>query len=377
MTSGDNIDDVEWLEDPLEDKRPVRWHESVALLAIVIIADLSIFRGLGYAGNAAFLLATSLLLWWGAAARIWTRSWVPVGVLLLGVAVRLLWCGGPSSAIIGYLLLGTWAATISGRIPFVHTIIGFFTETLVCGMRSLIVFQFRLLVAVLRGVIYTGSTRWQAFLMPVIAVAGFSFLFLLANPELLKLLDMRWLDFIQFSPSFSEFLFLACTLWIAAGWLRPKMLSLVERSSVTPPDPPPTPHPLYESYRNTLSSLSVLFVLYLGFELKTLWFQVLPSGFDYAGYAHQGAFWLTVALAMATLCLSAMFRGRLRYDPRLANLKRWGAIWSALNLLLAIAVYNRLWIYVRFNGLTRLRIVGCLGVATVVVGFILVLRKIS
>jgi len=58
--------------------------------------------------------------------------------------------------------------------------------------------------------------------------------------------------------------------------------------------------PLYSAYRNTLMTLIVLFTIYLVFEFITLWRREFPPGFYYAGYAHQGAAWLTFALALAT-----------------------------------------------------------------------------
>jgi hypothetical protein len=51
-------------------------------------------------------------------------------------------------------------------------------------------------------------------------------------------------------------------------------------------------------------------------------------------------------------------------------------VWSIENFFLAASVYNRLLIYIRFNGLTNMRIVGLYGVSAVVVGFLLVLLKI-
>ena len=71
-----------------------------------------------------------------------------------------------------------------------------------------------------------------------------------------------------------------------------------------------------------------------------------------------------------------MFRGRILRDRRVGRLRVLASIWSAENLLLAAAVYNRLLIYVGFNGLTNMRIVGFYGVSAVVVGFLLVLLKI-
>jgi hypothetical protein len=172
-------------------------------------------------------------------------------------------------------------------------------------------------------------------------------------------------------------------LWIAIGLLRP----VVSRTffEETPGSAEgasdsmreTTESPLYLAYRNTLLTVIVLFAVYLGFEFKTLWFRVFPIGFYYAGYAHEGAAWLTLALALATAILSFIFRGRLLNDPRLTRLRRLAWIWSAENLLLAIAVYNRLYIYIGFNGMTRMRIIGLFGMTAVVVGFILVLRKIA
>jgi hypothetical protein len=74
------------------------------------------------------------------------------------------------------------------------------------------------------------------------------------------------------------------------------------------------------------------------------------------------------------LCL--IFRGAALSDPRLPTLRTLGAIWAVENLLLAVAVYHRLWLYVDFNGMTRLRTAGFLGTTAVVAGLFLVLGKI-
>ena len=133
---------------------------------------------------------------------------------------------------------------------------------------------------------------------------------------------------------------------------------------------------MFTPFRNTLFSVVTLFTVYLGFEFSTLWFREFPANFYYAGYAHEGAAWLTIALALATALLSFMFRGRLLGDARLPVLTRLAWIWSVLNLLLAVAVYNRLWIYIRFNGMTRMRVVGLFGISAVVIGFVLVMIRI-
>lgn len=75
--------------------------------------------------------------------------------------------------------------------------------------------------------------------------------------------------------------------------------------------------------------------------------------------------------------LSLMFRGSVLNDPRLSKLRKLSWLWSIENVILALAVYNRLSIYVNFNGMTRMRTVGLLGMTSVLVGFLLVVRKIS
>ena len=75
--------------------------------------------------------------------------------------------------------------------------------------------------------------------------------------------------------------------------------------------------------------------------------------------------------------LSAAFRGRILLDPRLPQLQRLAWIWSAENLILAVAVVHRMSIYVGFNGMTRMRTVGLFGISAVVVGFLLVVWKIA
>jgi hypothetical protein len=124
-------------------------------------------------------------------------------------------------------------------------------------------------------------------------------------------------------------------------------------------------------------AVSVLFAVYLVFEFQTLWFRKFPPGFHYSRYTHQGAAWLTAALGIATVTLCLIFHGPVLRDPRLQKLKFWTWIWSIENLILVLAVYHRLWIYIDYNGLSRLRTVGMLGVTSVLIGFLLVMLKIS
>lgn len=165
--------------------------------------------------------------------------------------------------------------------------------------------------------------------------------------------------------------------WISIGYLRPSGQLFKRGDSSARIVSETAASPYYDAYRNTLVVVIGLFAVYLVFEFQTLWFRTFPPGFHYSGYAHEGAAWLTVALGLATLLLSLIFRGTISSDPRLSQLKTLSWIWSLENLLLAVAVFNRLFIYIGFNGMTRMRVVGMLGVASVIGGFILVLRKIA
>ncbi|MBN1912654.1 MAG: DUF4173 domain-containing protein, partial [Pirellulales bacterium] len=178
-----------------------------------------------------------------------------------------------------------------------------------------------------------------------------------------------------------EVVFWVAVVWIGVGLLRPMAGRLLpsdeDGEDETVPEGPSASSPLYTAYRNTLVVVILLFAAYLVFEFYKLGFHEFPKGFYYSGYAHQGAAWLTVALGLTTVILSLVFSGRTLRDPRLAQLRALAWIWSMQNFVLAAAVYNRLAIYVGFNGMTRMRIVGIFGMSAVVVGFVLVLWKIG
>jgi len=169
-------------------------------------------------------------------------------------------------------------------------------------------------------------------------------------------------------------------IWIGMGMMRPfirRPLALAQKSFAPQASDEDLRTKIYPAIRNTLLTVIGLFAAYLLLEFSTLWFREFPPGFYYAGYAHEGAAWLTVALGLATAILSVVFRGRLLDDQRLSTLKKLAWIWSAQNFLLAIAVYNRLLIYVNFNGMTRMRTIAFFGITCVVVGFLLVVYKIA
>ena len=362
---------------------PPRWTESIALAALVVLADIAIYRGDGYTGWALVLAVTPFLLCLGAVRRQLGPTLVLLGGMLLLTSARLIWCGTTMAVTVGTAVVPLFAMTLSGRPPYLIDGLWFAAAIVPCGGRGIAAYG--------RGGLSLGRRFAPAYaivvVLPVAVGIAFSLLFLLANPDLVRSVSetlARWFDAIRdwlAQVSLGECAFVFGIAWIAVALLRPclnRTTALVNGGS--PPhgesQTEAAPRPVYLAWRNTLIVVIAVYAVYLVFEFQTLWFRQFPKGFYYAGYAHQGAAWLTIGLALATSILSLIFRGRILNDPRIGRLQHLAFLWSIENFLLAAAVYNRLLIYIRFNGLTHLRIVGLYGVSAVLVGFMLVLVMI-
>ncbi len=357
------------------------WRELAATAGLVAVLDLAIYRGHGYAGYALLFLVAPALLLCGARWPLANKaSSALIAALLLGLAARSLWCGNVLATWCGLAGLVALAYQAAGHTAFVFETAAFGLLMFPSGLRRAFLYQQML-----------GKTRFSgprvdalAVGLPLAALLTFGTLFVLANPDVVRLFSDRlalWVERLtdwlgRFS--WGEIAFCTMMAVIALGMLRPSWtLDLVGGEQAVGTSDAPRPSAWYAPVRNTLWAVNLLFVAYLAFEFRTLWFRTFPAGFHYSGYAHQGAAWLTVALALATAILSVFFRGELLADPRLSRLKKLGSGWALLNVLLAAAVYHRMWIYVGFNGMTRMRTVGLLGTTAVVGGLLLVLWKIS
>jgi hypothetical protein len=370
-----------------ESPAPVKSRELLAVLGLVVLADITIYRGYGFAGAAALLVAGPLLLLIGAPRRQLRIDAAIVGTMLLLLAGTLVWCGAGWHLAVGAALLVAFAMTLVGLRPYVVDVFLFACVTMITGGAGLS----KHVRALRRVTAPIPRATWLKVILPTAAVLVFGTLFVCANPDEAKTVgqwlerawNIAWENIRAFSPSAPEFLLWVAAAWIAGGFLRPLLTTsvFVERPRPTAAEgdaaEPLFATPLYAALRNTLVAVIVLFAAYLIFEFQTLWFRVFPKGFYYSGYAHEGAAWLTAALALATASLSAIFRGGLLQDPRLPRLRRLAWVWSAENLLVALAVYHRMAIYISFNGMTRMRVVGLLGISAVVVGFVLVVWKIA
>lgn len=309
---------------------------------------------------------------------------VSFGVLVLlmaAVVMRQLWCGSWLAVVFGFGLLPALLMSHLGLRPFVPHVLVFTSRLVATADRA-----FRHYVKTIGTLnLPLVPKNIVAIVLPAVAFIVFGGIFIMANPDLVKSFHLGLSQFFEnltnwllnFSPNLSELLFLFATTWVCIGLLRSDASPVDSTSHVKAVSPHAAPAPLYEAWRNTLVVVIGLFAVYLVFEFQTLWFRVFPKGFHYSGYAHEGAAWLTIALALATLVLSALFRGAVLSDPRVGRLRFLTWIWSAENLILALAVFNRLFIYIGYNGMTRMRVIGLLGVASIVGGFIWVLVKIA
>ena len=385
-----------------EAEKDGRWLELnptqlLVVLCWTILADVTIFRAVGYAGPAVFVACACGLFLIRPLRTVDRSALGALGIvigLLFCVAIRLAWSGTVLNLLSGVALFAGLGMTMSGQFPrvlegFVFLARSAFDRLAPQSQRSSRhAFSEQSpsnSVSEITGSFSQGATiNHASWLIPIAAVVVFGSIFVFANPDLMKMVGTwissswdfawHWISGVSaWEVPFCVFAFL-----IGTGLLWPVLpvpkfgpdVSIVQTAQDRETK-------LYSAFRNTLLVLIALFTGYLCFEFATLWWREFPDGFYYAGYAHQGAAWLTFALALATGLLSLVFSGETLQDERLEVLRKLAWTWSGLNFILAIAVYNRLLIYVGYNGMTRMRTVGFFGITLVVIGFALVLFKIA
>ncbi|MEZ5940680.1 MAG: DUF4153 domain-containing protein [Planctomycetaceae bacterium] len=361
------------------------WLEIGCAFLTAILFDICIYHGGGAAGWSVFFLGATLLYFVGTLReRALKNGWLIGGMLIL-ICLRLIWLNQPGAIFCGLVLLPALAMRRNGLEPT-------WWDYGAYGFQSLLASSFVLrdtgIALQRRKGIKLSYIGVLGIALPVGALLVFGTIFVLANPDLATSISTlftnidKWLTRLlnRAGFGFDDFVLLVIIAWLALGQLVPVMKQNLQEilgftEGETKESGEPEPFALYSPIRNTLIAVVVLFFVYLTYEFCTIPFREIPPG-AYWKYAHQGAAWLTLALAIATLMLSAIFRGELLQDERVEKLKTLAWWWSAANFILALAVYNRMFIYVRFNGMTYMRVVGLYGITTVVVGFLLVVWKI-
>ncbi|MGM0487864.1 MAG: hypothetical protein ACQESR_14025 [Planctomycetota bacterium] len=189
----EQVIDAEVVPNANPDPRPVRGRELLAVLVAVILADVTIYRGYGYTGYAALLLATPLLLHWGAPPlpdgkrTRHVAGQLIVGGLILGLVAKMVWCGWGLHILLGAALLLAFSLAVSGTIPDMFEIL-FCPARLIPGALLGMATYCR---ALSRQKLIGLRIRWLNIGLPLITFLAFGLLFILANPNLLDSFGCR------------------------------------------------------------------------------------------------------------------------------------------------------------------------------------------
>ncbi|MBR0191729.1 MAG: DUF4173 domain-containing protein [Thermoguttaceae bacterium] len=380
--------------------QPVSWREFLAALCgaaafIYFVYNCRITYRTVHAGSAVFLaLMIPVFVLGGSSRKNW-KLLLALSLMLAFSAFRILCIGcvdGNVTELCALLLVFVLAA-VCCETPMKREVLSryFFSSVWRAVPRGLRNFQFVLHLPQFNLFSRVGCA---AVLVPAFLVLVFGTIFALANPAILEWFRaiFTWLDHIL--KHFDEFIrwlldqhiwrqvfvFLVafcglCGLLAPRIWTPAPSCSQFPELELKPESAPVTPAHI-AMYWNSLFALIILFAVELTYEFSSLLTWKIPEGFDYGRYCHEGAFWLTMALGLATLVLAGIFRQKVCKHEKINSLKRLAFIWIAENALLAVTIYIRLGIYVHRSGLTCLRVVGFFGTTAVAVGIVWMALKL-
>jgi hypothetical protein len=363
---------------PAAKPSPLRPAELAAAFAIAVACDLALWshEGLGAGGFGLGLLFVAMPVALGAAARARRTSprlFVILG-LLAAVAARCVFDPTSGTVLCGLALLVLFTLTLRARRTFLP-------EAMVSALSAVAKLPSRLGAAVAGAKRLTARTSFGKIallpiLVPMALCAVFAGVFALAHPVVAHGLDVGWSAFTRVIgfPSPVRIVVWVVSLALACSLLRPA-IRLAKGTEAATEDGEATPVALLVA-RNALAALNVLFLLYNAHDAAYLWSGAPPAGMRTQQYAHQGAFWLTIALVMCTGVIGVMFRGALAYDARARLSRTLAYVWMAQGLVLALGTYRRIAIHIAHSGLSDLRIVGILGTTLVVAGVVAIALKL-
>lgn len=425
----------------MDDEKKLSWREPLAVVLAIVLSDAAIYHGAGFAGIAAQLVGLLLLFYFGVFRARFDWKVVLFSLLTILVAVKLCWSGCIATAILGFGCLTIVAALLVCCPIEPYNLSYYLLQAIGSGgdrvgkyvvegsrrcrpirlMEAAAVLVPLIFVLIFSGFFIFANPNilawiqnvWESFLewlpapwewfpgpLQLLFWLGVAILmFGLLSPRL-PLKPTSLFDFLREAfqtppyslPQSNLPNFIAPSTELPVGPSQPTLQQVpdasqqtVESSSSVTNSTVQSSQPIqasvgslfYSVCRNTLIALIVLFTIYLVFEFQTNWRRDFPDDLDYSAYMHQGAMFLTAALALSTAVLCLIFQKSILADPRVARLRQLALVWSGLNILLAFSVYNRLGIYIELNGLSRLRFMGLLGVTAVLLGLLLVIRKIS
>jgi hypothetical protein len=116
---------------------PVRWRELCALLLFIVLADVTIFRGEGYAGYGVFIAAAAAALVLGTSARTGSAALRCVLPMLVLASAKLLWNGNDLAVATGAALIISVAMSLAAQRPFVLEGLLFASQVVPAGFLAL------------------------------------------------------------------------------------------------------------------------------------------------------------------------------------------------------------------------------------------------
>lgn len=116
---------------------PVRGLELLAVSLLVVLCDLTIYRGRGFAGYGLLFVVAPILLMIGSPSVQRCRAGWLIMTLLWALAARLVWCGSVLAVCCGFAGVVAFAMTLVNRTPFVMEVLAFAGQTVASGARGL------------------------------------------------------------------------------------------------------------------------------------------------------------------------------------------------------------------------------------------------
>jgi hypothetical protein len=365
---------------PTRPARAFSVRELVALGALVVVTEVALVTragaGAGGFGLGVFFAAVPLVVAVAARKHRASPALGGLGALLALVALRCVW--SPTGAVVMTGVGAMLAFALALRRSHVHV-----PEVVSASMRTVGLVPARV-GAALKGLGRLGvrARIGRAVALPVVVPVALCLVFLgvfaLANPVVARLLQSvgRALAHVVVLPSPMRVFLGTIAFAGGAALLRPGLAKVRGTEASAAEGEGEASVVAIAIARNALGALNVLFAGYNLLDAAFLWAGTPPPGTTTQAYAHDGAFWLTVALVMLTAVVGWFFRGPLAHDARARAPRLLAYAWAAQGLLLALGTYRRIGMHVAKSGLSDLRIVGILGTTLVASGLVLVLWKL-
>ncbi|HNW91784.1 MAG TPA: DUF4173 domain-containing protein [bacterium] len=370
---------------PAATDRPGR--QLAFLIGGIVIADLLLWQNYsGITGGLAILIAG---LGFGLYHRErFTRRPVYLTLCYLAlIAAACCWSATLLPLTLGIVMVPLFAVVAAA--PTTH-----FPESLVFGSVSIagggagLLYNAGEFTRRLRRVNAAGNYGCLAIVLPALAaflaIVIFGGIFIFANPVVEHLWDALDLHLGDLFPSFGHCCFWVAVAWYLAGAFVPFLPADVLRWLASLPEQLDREAPRQGSRLEALIAIAVLgavtllFLAYNLLDANYLWLRAgLPADITYSQYSRQGTAWLTLALLLSTLVIGAATSLRLAFHPWAKCIRLLAYAWAALDLVLAVGVLRRIQLYVAYNGLTALRIVGIVGTLLVIAGLLIMVAKIA